>query len=308
MNNKSHTIVPVAKFQNVHDFIVKDDAILMKLRDELILYKIGIGKIDIEFLDQADVNNIESLRIGQLPNYFDGSGHRHDGIIYYPINKKNIIKYDSSYTNKNVLFNIPNNKRQHSNFYITPNGQFLNHDSFIIGQYLFKAVFNEYGRSSGGVERNLSHYEIINTVNGKIVTNNYKFSNNSSDLLSVFRNHIIMRKSNNGVEIHQIVNDKMKFINFFDNFICNPIHEQDFPEDYFLAFERNNKTLVIYKFEEKQLDDKTCAICLEEIMQRIVINPCGHANFCKNCKANVDKLKKCPICNQDIINTILMFA
>lgn len=45
----------------------------------------------------------------------------------------------------------------------------------------------------------------------------------------------------------------------------------------------------------RQIKKNKCAICFEEIPQKIALDPCGHATMCSKC---IDGLKHkiCPIC------------
>ena len=56
--------------------------------------------------------------------------------------------------------------------------------------------------------------------------------------------------------------------------------------------------------QEKTLQSFLCGICLEDVEKRVVLQPCGHANFCLNCIIELETKseKKCPMCNAKFIS------
>ncbi len=59
-----------------------------------------------------------------------------------------------------------------------------------------------------------------------------------------------------------------------------------------------------YKEENERLkDSQLCKICMDEEMQ-VLFMPCNHFVTCEECAKVV---KQCPICREDILNTIRVF-
>lgn len=55
----------------------------------------------------------------------------------------------------------------------------------------------------------------------------------------------------------------------------------------------------------QEKEDSECCVCFEEIKERYVIVPCGHARTCYNC---ITPLKACPLCSQKITQVIKLFV
>ena len=47
-----------------------------------------------------------------------------------------------------------------------------------------------------------------------------------------------------------------------------------------------------------------CCICLDDLIERRVIYPCGHSQYCPDC---VKRIKRCSLCKGDIKDVIKIF-
>jgi hypothetical protein len=63
-----------------------------------------------------------------------------------------------------------------------------------------------------------------------------------------------------------------------------------------------------------QLDDKTCCVCLEEIIQKHALSPCGHTQICVSCITQIENYADendneyvCPLCYTDIDDVLRIY-
>ena len=75
----------------------------------------------------------------------------------------------------------------------------------------------------------------------------------------------------------------------------------DLSETQFTLLELNGSANLSQKISD-QISE--CCICFEPILEKYVLVPCGHATTCKSC---IDKMKLCPICQQNITLSVKIF-
>lgn len=64
--------------------------------------------------------------------------------------------------------------------------------------------------------------------------------------------------------------------------------------------------LELYKEELKNKECKSdiCCICMEEIIKKVALIPCGHTAYCNKC---IRKIDKCALCKSYITNVMNIY-
>jgi len=101
------------------------------------------------------------------------------------------------------------------------------------------------------------------------------------------------------------INDKallIKDLNQIKKIIKENITDFVFRYNYYFKDTVYNIYPILEKINIKyqtDINDNSCDICFETITERIVLLPCGHATFCKNCILSLRR-NSCPKCNKEI--------
>ncbi len=57
-----------------------------------------------------------------------------------------------------------------------------------------------------------------------------------------------------------------------------------------------------------EVEGRKCVVCLNTMDKSVLYIPCRHAVVCVDCDKDMDKKDPCPVCRQDIIERMDIFA
>tara|TARA_R100001163_G_C5068064_1_gene207778 strand:+ start:783 stop:1622 length:840 start_codon:yes stop_codon:yes gene_type:complete len=122
------------------------------------------------------------------------------------------------------------------------------------------------------------------------------------DIFHMFKHTYLVRKGNNRFIVMDIIKNEifldfpegLKYINNDGNKYFVKLNDNKF---HFFTGDK------IIEFSRKP-NEFECCVCLEKILQRFTLIPCGHTNVCENC---IDKLEKCPNCRIILTDTMKIF-